>query len=63
MLGNPMLPVRSEEIQCLGLGMDVVALDENNRPVFNQKGELACRSPAPSMPVAFWNDPRERQIF
>ncbi len=57
MLGNPMLPVRMEEIQCLGLGMDVVALDEDNRPVFNQKGELACRSPAPSMPVAFWNDP------
>ena len=59
MLGNPMLPVRSEEIQCLGLGMDVVALDERNRSVFNQKGELACRSPAPSMPVAFWNDPED----
>ena len=63
MLGNPMLPVRSEEIQCLGLGMDVVALDENNRPVFNQKGELVCRSPAPSMPVAFWNDPENAKYF
>ncbi|GJL55526.1 MAG: acetoacetyl-CoA synthetase [Nitrospirales bacterium] len=63
MLGNPMLPVRSEEIQCLGLGMDVVALDENNRPVFNQKGELACRAPAPSMPVAFWNDPEDAKYF
>ena len=37
--------------------MDVLALDENSNPMFNQKGELACRSPAPSMPVAFWNDP------
>ncbi|WP_447970137.1 acetoacetate--CoA ligase [Nitrospira sp. M1] len=63
MLGNPMLPVRSEEIQCLGLGMDVVALDENNRPVVNQKGELACRAPAPSMPVAFWNDPEDAKYI
>ncbi len=57
MLGNPMLPVRCEEIQCLGLGMDVAALDSKGHPVLNQKGDLACRSPAPSMPVSFWNDP------
>jgi len=63
MLGNPMLPVRSEEIQCLGLGMDVVALDEKHLPVFNQKGELACRAPAPSMPVAFWNDPKDTKYY
>jgi len=63
MLGNPMLPVRSEEIQCVGLGMDVAALDESNQPVFNQKGELACRSPAPSMPIAFWNDPEGTKYF
>lgn len=63
MLGNPMLPVRLEEVQCVGLGMDVVALDENNHPVFNQKGELACRSPAPSMPIAFWNDPESTKYF
>ncbi len=57
MLGNPILPVREGEIQCLGLGMDVVALGADNQPVINRKGELACRKPAPSMPVAFWNDP------
>ncbi|MEE8260344.1 MAG: acetoacetate--CoA ligase [Nitrospinaceae bacterium] len=56
MLGNPMLPVRCEEIQCPGLGMDVVSLDSKGHPVLNQKGELACRSPAPSMPVSFWDD-------
>lgn len=63
MLGNPMLAVRSEEIQCLGLGMDVVALDDNNVVVFNQKGELTCRSPAPSMPVRFWHDPEGSKYF
>ena len=56
MLGNPMLAVRVGEIQCLGLGMDVVSLSADDKPVFDQKGELACRSPAPSMPIAFWND-------
>jgi len=57
MLGNPMLPVRAGEIQCLGLGMDVVSLDENNHSVKNKKGELVCRTPAPSMPLSFWDDP------
>ncbi|NIQ01909.1 MAG: acetoacetate--CoA ligase, partial [Nitrospinaceae bacterium] len=61
MLGNPMLPVRAGEIQCLGLGMDVAALDENHRPVQNRKGELACLSPAPSMPLEFWKDPEGRR--
>ncbi|MCF8721423.1 acetoacetate--CoA ligase [Nitrospina gracilis] len=57
MLGNPILPVREEEIQCLGLGMDVAAFNAENQPVVGEQGELVCRSPAPSMPVAFWNDP------
>ena len=57
MLGNPILPVRAGEIQCVGLGMDVVALDSHNRAVLNQKGELACRTPSPSMPLYFWKDP------
>ncbi len=61
MLGNPLLPVRAGEIQCLGLGMDVVALDDRNNPVTNQKGELACRLPAPSMPLSFWQDPDDRK--
>lgn len=61
MLGNPMLPVRAGEIQCIGLGMDVAALDENGRAVLNRKGELVCRSPAPSMPIYFWRDPGDRK--
>ncbi|NCA85855.1 MAG: acetoacetate--CoA ligase [Clostridia bacterium] len=57
MLGNPILPVHRGEIQCAGLGMDIDCLDENGRPVRNQKGELVCKTAFPSMPVYFWNDP------
>ena len=56
-LGNPLLPVYAGEVQCVGLGMDVVALDASGRPVVGQAGELVCRRPFPSMPVRFWNDP------
>jgi acetoacetyl-CoA synthetase len=56
MLGNPILPVYAGEIQCIGLGMDVHAFDENGQPVIGEKGELVCCSPFPSQPVGFWND-------
>ena len=61
MLGNPLLPVHAGEIQCLGLGMDVVALDDHGAAVVGAKGELVCRRPFPSMPVRFWNDPDGRK--
>jgi acetoacetyl-CoA synthetase len=57
MLGNPLLPVRSEEIQCRGLGMKVEVFDPAGRSIVNEVGELVCTAPFPSMPVAFWNDP------
>lgn len=57
MLGNPLLPVHSEEIQGRGLGMSVEAFDDEGRAVVGQTGELVCTAPAPSMPVRFWNDP------
>ena len=56
-LGNPLLPVYRGELQCRGLGMKVEILDENGKPVVEEKGELACGAPFPSMPVFFWNDP------
>jgi acetoacetyl-CoA synthetase len=56
-LGNPTLPVYRGEIQCIGLGMDVAAFDESGNAVTGAKGELVCRSPFPSMPIGFWNDP------
>ena len=56
-LGNSALPVYRGEIQCLGLGMDVAAYDDDGNAVLGAKGELVCRRPFPSMPVGFWNDP------
>jgi len=56
-LGLPTLPVYRGELQCRGLGMDVDVYDEDGRPLAREKGELVCKSPFPSMPVAFWNDP------
>jgi len=55
-LGNPLLPVFRGELQCLGLGMDVAVFNDAGIPVDNEKGELVCRTPFPSMPVGFWND-------
>ncbi|RMF92688.1 MAG: acetoacetate--CoA ligase, partial [Nitrospinota bacterium] len=56
-LGNPNLPVIAGEIQCKGLGVDVVALDEEGNPVVGKPGELVCRQPLPCMPLGFLNDP------
>ncbi|TFH49877.1 MAG: acetoacetate--CoA ligase [Lysobacterales bacterium] len=56
-LGNPALPVFRGEIQCIGLGMDVAAFDDDGNAVVGTKGELVCRRPFPSMPVGFWDDP------
>ncbi|MEN8130765.1 MAG: acetoacetate--CoA ligase [Pseudomonadota bacterium] len=56
-LGNSMLPVRRGELQCRGLGMRVEVFDENGGTLNQQKGELVCTQPFPSMPVGFWNDP------
>ena len=60
-LGNPAAPVYRGEIQCLGLGLDVHAFDENGRSVVGEKGELVCARAFPSMPVGFWNDPGGRK--
>jgi acetoacetyl-CoA synthetase len=56
-LGCPILPVWRGEIQCQGLGMAVHVFDTAGRPVCEQKGELVCTRPFPSMPLGFLNDP------
>ena len=56
-LGNPVLPVWRGEIQCRGLGMAVDVVNDEGRPVRQEKGELVCTKPFPAMPVGFWNDP------
>ncbi|MBZ9796853.1 acetoacetate--CoA ligase [Mesorhizobium sp. ES1-4] len=56
-LGVPILPVWTGEIQGPGLGLAVDVWDDDGRPVRQEKGELVCTKAFPSMPIGFWNDP------
>jgi len=56
-LGNPTLPVHRGEIQCKGLGMAVEVWNAQRQNVYDEKGELVCLQPFPSMPLGFWHDP------
>jgi acetoacetyl-CoA synthetase len=60
-LGNPLKPVYRGELQCRGLGMKVEIFTADGRSVREQKGELVCTAPFPSMPIGFWNDPDGRK--
>lgn len=62
-LGNPLLPVYTEELQCRGLGMKVEIFDEDGDSIHNQPGELVCTQAFPSMPIYFWNDESGEQYF
>ncbi|MBF0495064.1 MAG: acetoacetate--CoA ligase [Deltaproteobacteria bacterium] len=55
-LGNPIGPVYEGELQTRGLGMKVEAFDQTGQSVTNEKAELVCTMPFPSMPIYFWND-------
>lgn len=55
-LGNPLFPVYRGELQCRGLGMAVAIFDEHGNAVIDERGELVCTKPFPSMPSGFWND-------
>ena len=59
--GNPVLPVRRGELQCLALGMAVEIFDDDGRAVTGENGELVCTKAFPSQPVGFWNDPGDRK--
>lgn len=60
-LSCPLLPVRSGQIQCRGLGAKVEAWDDAGRALTGEVGELVLTEPLPCMPLGFWNDPqRER---
>ena len=54
--GNPLSSVWRGEIQGPMLGMAMDVLDDNAHPVKEEKGEMVCKKPFPSMPVMFWND-------
>jgi acetoacetyl-CoA synthetase len=59
--GNPLGPVWRGEIQSRSLAMKVEVWDEHGKPVRQQKGELVCTMPFPSMPIGFWNDAAGRK--
>ncbi len=63
MLGNPVLPVYKEEIQCRGLGMDVDCFDDEGKSLIGQQGELVCKTAFPSMPIYFLNDEKGERYF
>ena len=54
--GNPLSSVWRGEIQGPMIGMSMDVLDDNARPIREEKGEMVCTKPFPSMPVMFWND-------
>ena len=60
-LGCPVLPVRSGEIQCRGLAMQVEVFDDEGQSLSSGKGELVCTAPFPAMPIGFWDDPEQRK--
>ena len=55
-LGIPTRAVYTGEIQGPALGMASDVWDEEGNHLDNEKGELVCFKPFPSMPIQFWND-------
>lgn len=55
-LGNPIGPVYRGELQMRGLGLAVEVFNDSGESVIQEKGELVCTKPFPSMPLGFWND-------
>lgn len=62
MLGNPLMPVYRGEIQCLGLGLDVAAINENGDRLIDHEGELVCFQTFPNRPVSFLDDASGEKI-
>ncbi len=59
--GSPLQPVYRGEMSGACLAVDAAAYDLDGKAVIGELGELVIRSPMPSMPVGFWNDPGERR--
>lgn len=57
-LGSAMLPVFRSELQTRSLALKVEVFNQAGQSVREQKGELVCTAPFPSMPLYFWNDPQ-----
>jgi acetoacetyl-CoA synthetase len=55
--GDPTRPVRRGELQQACYGMDVDVFDDDGNSLREEKGELVCKSPFPSVPPGFLDDP------
>lgn len=53
-------PVYAGELQCVNLGANIKALNDEGKPVVDKMGELVLTKPMPSMPIYLWNDNGER---
>ena len=60
--GSPISPVYRGQCQKRILGMDVQVYDEMGRSIIGDAGELVCRSPHPTIPIGFYNDPDGRRF-
>ena len=54
--GIPWQPVYAGEIQGPALGMATEVWNDEAKSVREEKGELVCTKPFPTMPIEFWND-------
>ena len=61
-LGNIYQPVYSGEIQNNGLALNIDIFNDRGSPLKNNKGELVCKNPFPSMPLKFWNDKYDKKF-
>ena len=60
-LGNPIKPIKKGKLQSLGLGMSVKSFNHKGESKIDEKGELVCTLPFPSMPIYFLNDPNKEK--
>lgn len=61
--GSPLLPVYAGEIQCRCLGCALYAYDDDGQPITEEVGEMVITKPMPSMPIYFWNDPKQEKYL
>ena len=47
----------------IGNGKRCDAVSAFLKPIKNNKGELVCKSPFPSMPLRFWNDKKNKKYL
>ncbi|MDR2766301.1 MAG: acetoacetate--CoA ligase [Holosporaceae bacterium] len=63
-MGNPISPVYSGEMQGFGLGMNVKVYDSSQKEMqTGQQGELTCVTNFASQPLKFWNDEDNKRLI